>query len=80
MASRPVNLAEKVQPRIIQILTHYKDQWIVEDLIRELCEGAEGNHWRHELHKLSKAGAVHYRRHQVPGEETRYTLWKLRRI
>ncbi len=77
MASRPVNLSEDTRVRVLQILHHYKNEWIVEDLIRELCEGARGNHYRHELQRLSNLGAAHYRRRQVPGAETRYTLWKL---
>ena len=78
MASRPVGLYKKVRPRVLQILMHYKGEWIVEELIRELCEDAQGSHWRHELHRLAKQGAAHYRTRQVPGQEKRYRLWKLR--
>ena len=78
MASRPVGLHEQVRPRVLQILMHYKGKWIVEDLIRELCDDAQGTHWRHELHRLAKQGAAHYRTRQVPGQEKRYRLWKLR--
>ena len=78
MASRPVGLHEYTRPRVLQVLMHYKDDWVVEDLIRELCVGARGNHWRHELHRLAKRGVAHYRTRQVPGQEKRYRLWKLR--
>lgn len=78
MASRPVKLRDGVRSRVLQILMHYKDEWVVEELIRELCEDAQGSHWRHELHRLAKQGAAHYRTRQVPGQEKRYRLWKLR--
>ena len=62
--------------RVLQVLEAHRGQWIVEERIRELCAG--GMHWRTALFKLGKLGRAHYRNRQVPGQETRYRLWKIR--
>lgn len=64
--------------RVLQVLEGHRGQWIVEERIRELCADAEGMHWRAALFKLNKMGRAHYRNRQVPGQETRYRLWKVR--